>query len=122
MIRSQFIGRIGAVVPQVRERVRAARRPGIFVGDIDESRLGRIAQYGVEPRAFRGPIGKLAVAVIDGDFIPESDIHGVRLQTDQARHSDRATPKGAGSPSPRPTRRVRAEMRSAAKLCANPKV
>ena len=76
----QFVGRIRAVVPEMREWMRAARRACVFVGDIDESRLRRVVQDDLEPRAFRGGVGKLAIAVVDGDLVPESDVHAVGLR------------------------------------------
>ncbi len=107
----QFIGRIGAIVPKMRKRVRAARRPRIFVGDVDESGFCRIAQDGVESRAFASMIGELAIAVVDRRPCPRVRYSRRTLKTDRARRSGRALSKDAGSPSPRPTRKVRAEMR-----------
>ena len=78
----QLGGGIGAVIPQVRVGVSGAEWAGIFVGDVDEAGLLRVRKDFVEGSGiFDGlaVVVKLAIAVVDGDLIPDADAGGVGM-------------------------------------------
>ena len=61
----------------------AAEWTGVFIGDEDEASLFTCGKNGVERgRVFNGFIGfiEFAVAVVDGDLVPDADIDGVALR------------------------------------------
>ena len=58
-------------------RMRAAGRPRVLVGNIDQARPSGLGQNGIEFGSLSGAIEELPIAVIDRDLIPETDVDGV---------------------------------------------
>ena len=65
---------VGAVVPQVRVGVRAGEGAGVFVGDEEQAGFFGGGEDFVEGFMLVGAGGELAVAVVDGDLVPDPDV------------------------------------------------
>ena len=76
----QFVGRIGAIVPEMRMWMRAAGRPRIRVGDEVHAGFRRPGQNGFEFRVLVGAYGKLPITVVDRRLVPHTDIDRVGLR------------------------------------------
>src|ERR1700679_4192425 len=66
----------------MRVRVRAAKWPGVFIGDEDEAGFLRGFEDGVECGGIFCRLAgfiEFSVAVVDGNFVPDADVDGVAL-------------------------------------------
>ena len=76
----ELVGGVCAVVPQVGVGVGAAEGTGVLVGDVDEAGGFGFLEDGFEGGGvFNGSavVVELAVAVVDGDLVPQADADGV---------------------------------------------
>ena len=73
----ELVGGVGAVVPEVRVRLRGAERAGVLVGDVDDAGFLAGGKDLVQLDFLVRARGKLAVTVIDGGLVPEADADGI---------------------------------------------
>ena len=81
----QFVGGVRAVIPEVRVRMRASRRPGILVGNVDQPCLGGSRKDLVELHGLDCTGRELPIAVVDRHLVPLTDVDRVGLR--QVRRS-----------------------------------
>src|SRR3954471_7552692 len=66
-----------AIVPKMRQRMSAAGRTSIRVGEISKTFRDVLLENGHESRGFVAAIGKILVTVKDSALIPLSDSRGI---------------------------------------------
>ena len=66
----QFLYRIGAVIPQMRQGMGTAFCIGIQIGDVIQTGIFVLLQNGGQPRCFCRGVSELAVAIFDGLEVP----------------------------------------------------
>ncbi len=98
-MRFSSVGGVGAVVPEMGVGVRAAEGAGVFVGDVDEAGFLGGFEDGVEGGGVFGWFAccvEFAVAVVDGDFVPDADVDGVGVGRGRGRRSLSRVIQGCG--------------------------